>query len=238
MPASYWKTGVRTGGKVVIELDGQPIAFAQSARFRDDYGLEPIHIIGQLQTIEYVPMHARHEIQIATLVLNRVSLAAMGLEPPVGGSFGVFDNQSKTMGPGIVKQNPNGRFGPDITNATWAAKFNENQMYDTAVQQGKAASTDGSVDANIYTVLHQKVFDIKVWDAEPNRVEQKPSESNYSYAVGGVGILLWYKNCFYAGGDVSIDANRALVHNVTFYAQDKDQGGSSLRNRNGQLWTT
>lgn len=198
--SKYWNTGVRTGGKVVVEIDDVPIAFAQSARFRDDYGLEPVHIIGQLQTIEYVPMHARHEIQIAVLVLNKVSLASMGLEPTTSGSFGIFDkvDASTTIG--------NGRVG--LTGAYGAVR--------PAVDTRK----------NVFTVLNNKVCDIKVYDAEP-RSTQIPQGGDYATDSNN-GCLVWYENCFYGGGDVSIDANRVIVHNVTFYAQTKRMVGSSL----------
>jgi hypothetical protein len=67
----------------------------------------------------------------------------------------------------------------------------------------------------ILTVLHQKVFDIEVYDAEPMTAVDAGNA-----AYGGKKIL-GYKNCFYGGGDLSVDANHVLMHNVTFYAQDK-----------------
>ena len=35
-------------------------------------------------------------------------------------------------------------------------------------------------------------------------------------------VLLKYLNCFFAGGEVSVESNRVLMHSATFYAQDKD----------------
>lgn len=210
--AKAWKTGVKTGGKVIIMLDDIPLAFAQSARFRDDYGLEPVHIIGQLQTIEYVPMHARHEIQISTLVVRNTSLISMGLEPATAGSFGHFDGSSgKALGAGIVKSTPTqwSEFLP------FAAGLG-----DTYPNYQSSATAD----RNIFTVLHTKVFDICVMDAE---FTTKNDANNHRLKP-----LLWYENCFFAGGDVSVDANRTLVHNVTFYAQNKSMKGSSLQSKN------
>jgi len=209
--AKAWKTGVKTGGKVIIMLDDIPLAFAQSARFRDDYGLEPVHIIGQLQTIEYVPMHARHEIQISTLVIRNTSLVSMGLEPATAGSFGHFDgNAGKALGAGIVPSTPE----------TWSDFLPKDAGLGTTYPNYQSSST---TDRNVFTVLHTKVFDICVMDAEfttqddANKHRLRP--------------LLWYENCFFAGGDVSVDANRTLVHNVTFYAQNKSMKGSSLQSK-------
>ena len=219
--SKYWNTGVRTGGKVVVEIDDVPIAFAQSARFRDDYGLEPVHIIGQLQTIEYVPMHARHEIQMAVLVVNKNSLSRMGLEPATAGSFGVYGD-GKQIGSGVVPKTPLSKDWGDAYG--WGRKYNKNDA---------TSQTDGAADFNVYTVLHAKVFDIKVYDAEPS--VKKTFEGKYSSDEDNSGRLIHYENCFFAGGDMSIDANRTLVHNVTFYAQNKNLAGSSLQNRN-EFW--
>lgn len=209
--AKAWKTGVKTGGKVIIMLDDIPLAFAQSARFRDDYGLEPVHIIGQLQTIEYVPMHARHEIQISTLVVRNTSLISMGLEPATAGSFGHFDGTSgQALGAGIVKSTP----------TVWSNFLPTNAgLGDTYPDYTSSATAD----RNIFTVLHTKVFDICVMDAE---FTTKDDANNHRLKP-----LLWYENCFFAGGDVSVDANRTLVHNVTFYAQNKNMRASSLQSR-------
>jgi len=209
--AKAWKTGVKTGGKVIIMLDDIPLAFAQSARFRDDYGLEPVHIIGQLQTIEYVPMHARHEIQISTLVIRNTSLVSMGLEPATAGSFGHFDgNSGKALGAGIVKSTPE----------TWSNFLPRDPGLGTTYPDYHSSST---TDRNVFTVLHTKVFDICVMDAE---FTTKDDANNHRLRP-----LLWYENCFFAGGDVSVDANRTLVHNVTFYAQNKSMKGSSLQSK-------
>lgn len=221
--AKYWNTGVRTGGRVVVELDGIAIAFAQSARFRDDYGLEPVHIIGQLQTIEYVPMHARHEIQMAVLVVNKNSLSRMGLEPATAGSFGVYGD-GKQIGDGIVKRTPSAE--------KWDDEYGWGRKYNSKISKADS-QTDGAADFNIYTVLHAKVFDIKVYDAEPST--ENTFKKGYNGDTGS-GRLIHYENCFFAGGDMSIDANRTLVHNVTFYAQNKNLEGSSLQNRN-DFWS-
>ena len=200
--AKIWDTGVRTGGKVLLKMDDKVIGFAQSARFRDDYGLEPVHIVGQLQTIEYVPMHARHEIQMSVLVVRNTSLAAMGLEPGSAGSFGLIpDSVASQLGStgSIVGANPQKAAGP--LNA-----------WEKIISDPNVINTDGAAP---YRVLSQKVFNIEVVDAQFNTADQAKSDSFTG------NIICKYLNCFFAGGDLSVDANRVLMHNVTFYAQDK-----------------
>ena len=199
--AKIWDTGVRTGGKVLLKMDDKVIGFAQSARFRDDYGLEPVHIVGQLQTIEYVPMHARHEIQMSVLVVRNTSLAAMGLEPGSAGSFGLISaDEASQLGNGgsIVQANP--------------SKTGTANSWDKILAGADITTTDKAAP---YRVLAQKVFNIEVVDAQYTAAQASSSTFTGS-------IICRYLNCFFAGGDLSVDANRVLMHNVTFYAQDKD----------------
>jgi len=200
--AKIWDTGVRTGGKVLLKMDNKVIGFAQSARFRDDYGLEPVHIVGQLQTIEYVPMHARHEIQMSVLVVRNTSLAAMGLEPGSAGSFGLIptaDAAALGSSGSILTANP-------------AKNGNIANSWEKILKDPHIINADGAAP---YRVLAQKVFNIEVVDA------QYTSAQAASDTFSG-SIICRYLNCFFAGGDLSVDANRVLMHNVTFYAQDKD----------------
>jgi len=209
--AKLWDTGVRTGGKVLLKMDNAVIGFAQSARFRDDYGLEPVHIVGQLQTIEYVPMHARHEIQMSVLVVRNTSLAAMGLEPGSAGSFGLIpDSVSSQLGASgsIVGSSPSRTGATNSWDQTLPGLANPAaSLGNPTLLSDKAAP---------YRVLHQKVFDIEVVDAQYNTAAEA---SNGTFAGH---VIAKYINCFFAGGDLSVDANRVLMHNVTFYAQDKD----------------
>lgn len=256
--AKLWNTGVRTGGKVVIYMDGYPIAFAQSARFRDDYGLEPVHVIGQLQTIEYVPMHARHEITISLLVLRNASLSKLGLEPASAGSFGLLraGGGAGVLGDGFAAQDPPAKYygaGVDTAAADGTNDSLVSRGYATATGQPSSllpsditesartpmVGPNGAQDHNIWRVIHSKVFDIEVRDSEVR------TQQDAQYAEAGTGAryegkaeqlnypawpktLLRYKDCFFAGGDVNVDANRVLMHNVTFYARDKDAISSAL----------
>ena len=211
MSAKLWKTGVRTGGKVLLRLDNKVIAFAQSARFRDDYGLEPVQIIGQLQAIEYVPTHARHEITITMLVVRNTSLVALGLEPGSAGSFGLLESATDQVGSGVVPASP-ARIGtdgvPGSGQGTWDQSINNPNI-----------PAFGSM--TWYRVLHQKVFDIEVVDMEFLESTDAFDPADPGKVFTG-NVLLKYLNCFFAGGEVSVESNRVLMHSATFYAQDKD----------------
>lgn len=211
MSAKLWKTGVRTGGKVLLRLDNKVIAFAQSARFRDDYGLEPVQIIGQLQAIEYVPTHARHEITITMLVVRNTSLVALGLEPGSAGSFGLLESAADQVGSGVVPASP-ARIGtdgvPGSGQGTWDQSINNPNI-----------PAFGSM--TWYRVLHQKVFDIEVVDMEFLESTDAFDPADPGKVFTG-NVLLRYLNCFFAGGEVSVESNRVLMHSATFYAQDKD----------------
>lgn len=252
--AKLWNTGVRTGGKVVIYMDGYPIAFAQSARFRDDYGLEPVNVIGQLQTIEYVPMHARHEITISVLVLRGVSLSKLGLEPTGAGSFGLLQagGGSDTLGDGFTPMDPgtamyNQQAQPYGTTSSTAADNwdllpSSTTGEDRPTINGPIAGKDFS---QVWRVIHSKVFDIEVKDAQLyTGAEATANSAGTAIAAAAAttnpvkaAVNRWprtivkYKDCFFAGGDLNIDANRVIMHNVTFYARDKDSSESSLYSR-------
>ena len=247
--AKLFNTGVRTGGKVIIYMDGYPIAFAQSARFRDDYGLEPVHVIGQLQTIEYVPMHARHEITISLLVIRNSSLSKLGLEPASAGSFGLLKagGGATVLGDGFSEMDPPSKYynAPDAVVSPLTTSDTPSPVYGstTATTGGNVLlpgrkivpMPDAARSQNIFRVLHGKVFDIEVKDSQIYSYDDAVTAGGGTpVAAEGKTVtpfprtILRYKDCFYAGGDVSIDANRVLMHNVTFYARDKDGANSAL----------
>lgn len=249
--AKLWNTGVRTGGKVVIYMDGFPIAFAQSARFRDDYGLEPVNVIGQLQTIEYVPMHARHEITISVLVLRNVSLSKLGLEPTGAGSFGLLKagGGRDALGDGYMEMDPAAKMYNQIGapyDKTDSTKEDNYDLLPSADNSERKAINGPKADkdfSQVWRVIHSKVFDIEVKDAQLYTGNEATSNSNGA-TVAGVAAsgstsavnrwprtIVKYKDCFFAGGELNIDANRVLMHNVTFYARDKDASESALYSR-------
>jgi len=208
-----WSTGVRTGNKVVLKFGDTPIAFAQSARFQDDYGLEPVHVIGQLQTIEYVPMHARHQIQVSLLVVRNASLSKLGFEPASAGSYGVLSsNSGGQLGDGTVPMDP-----------PVSAYTVGNQLI-----PGNAHNNQDADKTKFLRAIHQKVFDIVVYDSSLNANSAKNGIDNVKDNVVSLTPLVHYKNCFFASGDLAVDANRVLMHNVTFMAQDKVALNSGL----------
>ena len=251
--AKLWNTGVRTGGKVVIYMDNYPIAFAQSARFRDDYGLEPVNVIGQLQTIEYVPMHARHEITISVLVLRGTSLSKLGLEPTGAGSFGLLQagGGKKTLGDGFMEMDPSSAYyNKQVSEYGKTSKDtaadNDDLLpaSDVGTTRNIISGPDSSKDlSQVWRVIHSKVFDIEVKDAQLYTGAEATANASGSTiagtaaSAGAPAVNKWprtivkYKDCFFAGGDLNIDANRVLMHNVTFYARDKDATNSSLFSR-------
>lgn len=224
MSAKLWNTGVRTGGKVLLRLGDQVVAFAQSARFRDDYGLEAVQIIGQLQAIEYVPTHARHEITITMLVVRNTSLVKLGLEPGSAGSFGMMESAKTQIGSGFVEASPARVGSPNVDGSgagTWNVTYSNGGAADVAVDENYGSTT-------WYRVLHQKVFDIEVVDMEFLEATDAAPVDPMKVFTGRV--LLKYLNCFFAGGEVSVESNRVLMHTATFYAQDKD-GNYGLHSR-------
>ena len=76
--------------------------------------------------------------------------------------------------------------------------------------------------------MHQKVFDIEVVDMEfLEAIDANPVDPMKVFTGR---VLLKYLNCFFAGGEVSVESNRVLMHTATFYAQDKD-GNYGLHSR-------
>ena len=249
--AKLWNTGVRTGGKVVIYMDGFPIAFAQSARFRDDYGLEPVNVIGQLQTIEYVPMHARHEITISVLVLRNVSLSKLGLEPTGAGSFGLLaaGGGRAALGDGYMAMDPGAAMYNKLAQPYGPSTGTAADNYDLLPTSDNSERTtvngpDATKDfSQVWRVIHSKVFDIEVKDAQLYTGNEATKNAAGETVAGAAAVgstpavnrwprtIVKYKDCFFAGGDLNIDANRVLMHNVTFYARDKDASESALYSR-------
>ena len=180
---SISNSNVLVGGKVVLYMDTLPVGFAQAARCRDDYALEPIQVLGQLQAIEYVPTHARHEISCSLMVLKNDSLALRNLEPTGAGNYGFIASDKGTIGlAGGIRD-----------------------FYDKDDKVAKDNS-GGPGAHGLLRELHGKTFDIEIKDA----------------SAGTTGkTLVKYTKCYFASGDLDVQANRVLMHNVTFYALDR-----------------
>lgn len=70
---------VRTGNRIVVQLDAKQIGLCQSVRMNDDYSPEPASGIGDIHVQEYVPTMARHTVSVQAMVLNTGSLRAAGI---------------------------------------------------------------------------------------------------------------------------------------------------------------
>lgn len=87
-------SGVLVGGKVVIRMGDKVVGFAQSARCTDQYRHLPIHIVGQLQAVEYVPTMSMHEIVLTMMVMRNDSLTRRNIEPWGAGSWGAIPSDN------------------------------------------------------------------------------------------------------------------------------------------------
>lgn len=133
---------VLVGGKVLIKMDGRTVGFANEADCTDNYGMQPIHILGQLQAIEYVPTVAQHSISMSVMVLRDTSLIDANLEPNGAGNFGHL----------AAANNPIG-----------SALSNTAQNMGSATETQLQSSTKGNTGpAGALRVLHGKTFDIEI----------------------------------------------------------------------------
>lgn len=137
--------GVLVGGKIIIKMDEQIVGFANEATCSDSYGLQPIHVLGQLQPIDYVPTDARHQIDLNLMVIKNGSLIASNLEPASAGNFGYLSGSQAIGG---------------LTGVNMGANFPS--LDDTDTKQSDKTKK-GSL-----RVLHGKIFDIEI--ASPLRV--------------------------------------------------------------------
>lgn len=72
---------VQSGNRVKIFFDGQAVGLLQSARFSDDYGLQPASGIGDAHVIEHVPGQAGHTISFSKMTLISEQLRVLGITP-------------------------------------------------------------------------------------------------------------------------------------------------------------
>ena len=133
---------VLVGGKVLIKMDGRTVGFANEADCTDNYGMQPIHVLGQLQAIEYVPTVAQHSISMSVMVLRDTSLIDANLEPNGAGNFGYLASAENPLG---------------------GALPNTGKNMGTATEEQLKNSTKGnSGPAGALRVLHGKTFDISI----------------------------------------------------------------------------
>lgn len=75
---------VQTGNRIAVMLDGKQIGAIQSVRMSDDYGLEGVYGIGDIDPIENVPTAARYNLSASNVVLRKGAMRAAGLVPENG----------------------------------------------------------------------------------------------------------------------------------------------------------
>lgn len=189
--------GVLVGGRVLIRMDGEIVGFANEATCSDSYGLQPVHVLGQLQPIDYVPTDARHQIDLQMMVVKKGSLMSANLEPAGAGNFGYITADSI------------GKVG-SLTTGT--ENLSGGLVADSELAGSKIV-TNRSNDAigGALRVLHSKVFDIQI-------VAPKQGANNTE------GIVVTYKHCFFNSGSVRFNANQITVHSCSFFALDKEGG--------------
>lgn len=75
---------VQSGNRIAIVYDGKQIGAMQSVRMTDDYGLEGVYGIGDIDPIENVPTAARYNLSCQNVVLRKGAMRAAGLIPENG----------------------------------------------------------------------------------------------------------------------------------------------------------
>lgn len=70
---------VRSGNRLVVEVDGAVVGFAQNVSANDDYAPEGASGIGDIHVQEYVPTQARHTFSMSKMVLDNERLRAAGV---------------------------------------------------------------------------------------------------------------------------------------------------------------
>jgi hypothetical protein len=70
-----------TGNIVLLRIAGEIVGRAQSADFDDDFGVEQVSGIGDLEPQEHVSMRMTHTCAINKFVISRKSLQQIGTVP-------------------------------------------------------------------------------------------------------------------------------------------------------------
>lgn len=185
---------VLVGGKVLLRMDGKLIGFANRATCEDDYSLEAIHIIGQLQAIDYVPTRASHRIELDMMVLRGDSLEKANIAPVAAGNFGFLDPVTN-MGPTVGAVNSMKRdIGP--VGADGSLRVLHGLPIDIDIIVPELPSSVTGTGGNGLT-------------------------TSGSIAAQTVPVVVSYKMCFYDRGSLQFEANRVIGRRCTFYALDR-----------------
>lgn len=191
---------VLVGGQILIRMDDKIIGFANEATCSDSYGMQPITILGQLQSIAHVPTDARHVIQLNVMVLRNASLIRNNLEPQGAGNYGLYSGTDSIGGLGR-SQDPS---PTDLKDVTTQAQLED------ALSTSLSTTTDtkSTGRAGLLRVLHGKRFDIDILTADPFSTATKKR-------------VVRYKKCYFDSGNVRFSSNAITVHSCTFFALDR-----------------
>lgn len=75
---------VRSANRVDVVIDGKRVGAVQSVRFSEDYGVEQVYGIGDIEPVESVPTAARYSLSVSNVVLRKASLRSLGIVPEDG----------------------------------------------------------------------------------------------------------------------------------------------------------
>ena len=75
---------VRTANLIKFFFDGKEVGLAQGLNPSDDYGMEPVYEIGDIDPQELVPTAARYSMTLDKVLLNKDALTSAGIVPENG----------------------------------------------------------------------------------------------------------------------------------------------------------
>lgn len=75
---------VRSANRLAIVFDGKQVGALQSVRCSDDYGLEGVYGIGDIDPVEHVPTAARYTLSVSNVVFKKHQMRSAGLVPKNG----------------------------------------------------------------------------------------------------------------------------------------------------------
>ena len=72
---------VSTGNRAIFKIRGQIIGLAQNVSFSDDFGLQDVDWIGELESLEFVPGKLAHTISGSSYFVKAATLVNLGFIP-------------------------------------------------------------------------------------------------------------------------------------------------------------
>lgn len=74
----------RSANSIKVTFDGRQIGAIKSINSHDDLSPEPVNVVGDVHTQEWVPTRANYSLSISEIVFNKNSLRQLGLIPETG----------------------------------------------------------------------------------------------------------------------------------------------------------